>query len=555
MKRARVMYLFCCTMLFVTGSLHAQTPPSGAQSSSPPAASTVASPADTKAMVPAKVAAPATPLETAAQLYRAGKLSEAEGAYKTILQGEPQSASAYVGLVTVNLRQKRLADAEAALAKAVELNPSSNAVHIAQGEVHFRQGKILEAQDDFTPLVKANAPEARAYLGLGKVYWAGSLRRHAKLMFELAHDKDPDDPDVRRSWMFTLSRKDRIQALKGLLSEEAGEDEDDRSHLETSLTAMEEAEHERRTGCHLVSKATEAHIPLERLNRDAKSLRGYGLKLHLNSASASLLLDTGSSGILVSRRIADKAGIKSIVKTDVHGIGDKGTVASYVGVADSIKIGELEFQGCHVDVTEGNSVTEVDGLIGADIFSHYLVDIDFPHWKLNLTSLPALPPPSEADKALVTKYPKIAGFSDRYIGSEFKSYTPVFRFGHMLLIPTRINELPPKLFLIDTGAFSDTISPAAAREVTKVRGDSDIQVKGLNGAVKQVFTADNLTLAFSHFRQPARDMVAFDTSRMSDSSGVEISGMLGFAMLYQMEILIDYRDGLVDFKVDPSRVR
>lgn len=554
MKCADVKYFMYCSLIFVAGALHAQAPASGTQASPPPAAPAGVSPPDAKAGDPAQAATPSNPLDAAAQLYRTGKLAEAEAAYKRILQNEPESAAAYVGLVHVSLRQKRLPDAEAAIAKAMELSPNSNAVRVAQGEVHFRKGKITEAQDDFTALVKANVPEARAYLGLGRVYWAESYRRHAKLMFDFAHDKDPDDPDIRRSWLFTLSRKERIQALRGLLSEEVGEDEDDRNHLETNLAAMEDAEEEGRTGCHLASKVGEAHIPMERLNNGTRDVRGYGLKVHLNGATATLLLDTGSSGILVSRRIAEKAGIKSIVKTDVHGIGDKGAVASFIGAADTIKIGDLEFQGCRVEATVGNSVTNEDGLIGADIFSHYLVSIDFPHWKLNLTPLPVLPAPSDADKALVAKYPEIAGFSDRYIGPEFKSYTPVFRFGHILLIPTRINDLPSKLFLIDTGSFSDTISPQAAREVTKVRTESEIQVKGLNGAVKQVFTADNLTLTFSHFRQPARDMVAFDTTRMSDSSGVEISGMLGFAMLYQMEIKIDYRDGLVDFGIDHSRV-
>jgi len=533
-------------MIFLAAALHAQAPP-------PPAATAGTSATDTRPGEPTKSAPPPKPLDTAARLYRTGKLEEAEAAYKEILRNEPQSAAAYVGLVHVNLRQKKLPEAEAALTKAVEIGSNSNAVRVAQGEVHFRQGKILEAQDDFTPLVKANAPEARAYLGLGRVYWAGSVRLHAKLMFELAHDKDPDDPDIRRSWLFTLSRKERIKALKGILSEEADEDQDDRSHLETSLATMEEAEEEGRTGCRLASKVTETHMPLERLSNGMRALKGYGLKTQLNGVKASLLLDTGSSGILISRKIAEKAGITPIVKTDVHGIGDKGTVGSFVGMADSIQIGELEFHGCHVEVMERNSLADEDGLIGADVFSHFLIGIDFPNGKLNLTALPALPPLSDSEKALVAKYPKIAGFRDRYIGPEFKSYTPVFRFGHMLLIPTRVNDLPPKFFLIDTGAFSDTISPAAAREVTKVRGESNIQVKGLNGAVKDVFTADNLTLTFSHFRQPARDMVAFDTTRISDSSGVEISGMLGFAMLCRMEVKINYRDGLVDFGYDPNR--
>jgi predicted Zn-dependent protease len=154
--------LLCCAMIFLPGTLHAQAPASGAQASPPPAATAAVSATDAKTSEPAK------PLEAAAQLYRAGKLTEAEAAYKAILQSEPQSADAYAGLARLNLRQRRLPEAKAALAKAVELGSKSNAVRVAQGEVHFRQGRILEAQDDFTPLVKANAPEPRAYLGFGQ---------------------------------------------------------------------------------------------------------------------------------------------------------------------------------------------------------------------------------------------------------------------------------------------------------------------------------------------------------------------------------------------------
>jgi predicted aspartyl protease len=322
--------------------------------------------------------------------------------------------------------------------------------------------------------------------------------------------------------------------------------------MESSLEVMRDEE-ESAKGCRLVSKVTETQIPMERLMYGAQRVRGYGLKIELNEAKANVLLDSGSGGILVSRKIAAKAGIESIAKSDVHGIGDKGAVSSFIGVAKSIRIGDLEFQGCHVEVMDRNSVAEEDGLIGSDVFSHYLVNINFPDAKLELKPLPPMPPPSAAEKALTDKYPKIARFRDAYVAPELKSFTPVYRFGHMLLIPTRIDELPLKLFLIDTGAFTDTISPEAAREVTKVRSDSDYQVKGLNGLVNNVFTADKLTLTFSHFRQPARDVVAFDTSGISHSAGTEISGTLGFAMLYQMQLMIDYRDGLVDFGYDAKR--
>jgi hypothetical protein len=40
---------------------------------------------------------------------------------------------------------------------------------------------------------------------------------------------------------------------------------------------------------------------------------------------------------------------------------------------------------------------------------------------------------------------------------------------------------------------------------------------------------------------------------MSEDAGTEISGILGFAMLWILEIKLDYRDHLVDFRIDPNR--
>jgi hypothetical protein len=50
---------------------------------------------------------------------------------------------------------------------------------------------------------------------------------------------------------------------------------------------------------------------------------------------------------------------------------------------------------------------------------------------------------------------------DRYIAPEMQSYTRIYRFGHDLLIPTSIGKVPNKLFLMDTGAMFNFISPAA----------------------------------------------------------------------------------------------
>ncbi len=128
-----------------------------------------------------------------------------------------------------------------------------------------------------------------------------------------------------------------------------------------------------------------------------------------------------------------------------------------------------------------------------------------------------------------------------------QNYTKVFRFGHDLLIPTAVGNTPAKLFLIDTGAMDNNISPEAAREVTKLHGNDFMTVKGVSGSVKNVYSADKAVLTFSHFRQENQEMTSIDMSGISRSEGTEVSGILGMTTLRRFIIKIDYRDGLVDF--------
>jgi len=71
--------------------------------------------------------------------------------------------------------------------------------------------------------------------------------------------------------------------------------------------------------------------------------------------------------------------------------------------------------------------------------------------------------------------------------------------------------------------------------------------------VEKVYSADDVTFHFAQLSQRARDVASFDTSRISKSEGMEISGFLGATTLGQLTIHIDYRDGLVKFDYDPNR--
>jgi tetratricopeptide (TPR) repeat protein len=492
------------------------------------------------------------PLAEALHLYRTGHFDESASAYQAIIAaGAPDIADAYAGLTRVYLKQEKPKEAFEAASKAVAFTPGKTPAITAMGEVYFRQGKLAEAEAAFRGPALACDIDARSYLGLSRISHATSNHKSAKDHITKANKLDPMDPDIQRAYMAILNREERLKFLRDYLSKATDDDAEHRENMEHELAVLEDESGQSGHTCHLTSKVSSTQTPLIALRDDPQHIRGYGLKVKVNGASATLLLDTGSSGILIDKRIADKAGVKRIVENDTKGIGDKGASSGYLGFADSLQIGDLQFDGCYVDVVNRNSVIDDDGLIGADVFDSYLVDIDFPADKFKLTQLPPYPDEAPAVATLDSGPASGPHLHNRYIAPEMKDYEPIFRFGHMLLIFTQVNDSAPMLFLIDTGSFDNSIAPDAARQVTKIWRDGNTQVEGLNGTVKEVYRANKTNIKFGRFKQDRQDLITFAMDRMSNSVGTEISGILGFAMLVQLDIKIDYRDGLIDFIYAP----
>jgi len=535
-----------------------QSSGSGGQSSTaaaPP--TTVTAPATVVSEKSGKSASETPSLDDALELYRAGKWDDAEREYNALIAAQPSNPGAYAGLARVYLKEKKIPEAYAAASKAVAVSPNFADAHVALGEVYFRQGKLHEAEQEFITQARANTDDARAYLGMARMSKANSYYKQANRMIDAAYKLDPHDPDIWRERLAFLTsaevqkaRSDAAQSQQEQTKSIELANESSETPKPVQITVKRAA----RT-CQLVSKLTSMESKLKTLFNDPTHIAGYGLDVGLNGTRATLRVDTGAGGILVTRGVAEKAGLKHVVDANIGGIGDKAAAAGYIAFADSIRIGDLEFEHCPVEVIEKSPMKEADGLIGGDVFEDFLVDLDFPVQKLRLSQLPPIPGADTSQPAALQPQGSGPRYYDRYVAPEMKSYTPVSRFGHMLLVPTSVNQLPPKLFLVDTGAFGNMISPTAAREVTGVSTDSYTYVKGLSGNVKTVFRANELTITFGHLRQKNEDMVAFDLSPMSDSAGTEISGILGFSMLAMLEMKIDYRDGLVDFIYDENKAR
>ncbi len=539
--------------------------------------SAVDAPPPTLAVVKSRAPSPAPPdsLSEAISLYRKGNYSAAAEKYQQVLQESPHSPDAYAGLVRIYLKQGNVSLASETANQGLALSNSPR-LRVAQGEVYFRQGKIPEAEQEWVNVINSGHLEPRAYLGLARVRDAISMHKKGKDMIDKAHQLDPADPDIQNYWMEKLRLSERIQSLESYLAHEDSAGGEGRADAQRYLDYLKTLVHSPGKGCRLVSRVSSTETPLARLLLDLKHLRGYGLTVNLNGHNTRLMLDTGASGILVDRGVAEKAGITRLAETSIGGIGDKGRRSGHIGLASSIKIGELEFQDCPVEILENRSVVGEEGLIGSDVFKDFLVDIDFPKEKLRLSALPKRPDDAAAPAAPVALHSEeedpdsppgsdstpapgnakrpaddSSRFHDLYIAPEMKSYTRIYRFGHDLLVPTKVGNSPMKLFLLDTGAMNNEITPAAAREVTKVHGDSDRTVKGISGSVKNVYSADKAVLQFGHLRQENQDLMSFDLTNVSESAGTEVSGILGFALPRMLDVKIDYRDGLIDFEYKP----
>ena len=477
-------------------------------------------------------------LAAADLLYRAGKFPEAESSYQAILKTDTKLVAAQVGLVRAMLRQQKIDEAMDAVNNALAPQPNAAALLAAKGDVQFRHGEMSDAEVSYLTAKKIGPKEVHAYLGLARLYDSYSLYRRAYDQLQSAHEIAPDDIEVQRAWLRMLPRKERLAAMETYLGGPHPDDEEDTKWMTEYLGFLKATVDKPVHACRLISKVEQTETKLETMyGRDIHRMRGIGLSVRLNDRNAHLLLDTGAGGIIVNHKLAEKAGLTPISAVHYGGIGDKGLQSGYTAVADRIQIGELEFQDCVVSVSDKGSVDvdDEDGLIGADVFGRYLVDIDLPGMRLKLSPLPKRPEDTVAPTSLNSEGEGQANAEqredsekggtskdqnspaptlkpagrlprDRYIAPEMADWTKVFRFGHSILVPTSVNDSKAMLFGLDTGAFSNILSVRAGRQVSKVNSEDRMRVHGVNGAVNKVYRSEKATLRFARFQQSNLDI-------------------------------------------------
>jgi tetratricopeptide (TPR) repeat protein len=475
---------------------------------------------------------PAEPLDSSARAsFKQGQFKEAAAAYRSLIGTKP-SSEAYAGLVQSLLKLDDVSAADQESQRGLEIFPQSALAHAMRGDVDFRRGLMAEADGEYAAAGKLDEKCARAWLGKGKILLATAREDQARKLFARAHELDPEDGDALYNWAALLPYPQNVTELDRHLAEfRSDRDQERREHDFVELLRHVAG----RKFWVQAKPVSQTEIKMETVAPVPRMVLGAGLRVRFNdSVNATLLLDTGANWITIPRKLAEKIGARKISNYGLEGTGDSGPAAGYFAWVDKVTLGDLEFHDCLVHVSMKNDMGGIDGVVGANFLSQYLVTLDFPVRRVRLTALPKSP---SADNDSSLQAATETGEAVRHF----------FGFGHLLLLPTQVNRLATGLFVVDTGANTSSISPDFAAQVGKLR-DATPRVSGMSGQVKQVFVLDSATLRFSPAPQTLDKLIAFERRSLSKELGTEVSGFIGYDLLQRMKIAINYRDGLVEFE-------
>ncbi len=466
------------------------------------------------------------------ELFAARYKSAAE-LYAKALETDPAESNAYYGLVRALIEDHRSHEAYAIAAEALRKNPQTPGVQTAAGLAAYRNGDLTKAEEHFRSALKLDPNYAGALQGLASINSTVSRFKTARDLLSAAYRSAPGDPQLMIARANTLKGADHIAALRealAILDPDSEEAQRLRAHIADDLAAGD------RKLRRLMSPYETNKIKLDLILDGPKHPRGLGVRVQFNERqTARLMLDTGASGISVSPKFAERAGLEVLgsESTDAKGIGDQNARPSYRHIASQIQIGSIVFADYPVSVFRSAKSSDFDGLIGADLFKVFLVTIDFPKMELSLQPRPSGPrsPDGPVDASLPAD-----------------GFHRVFRFGDHLAVPTSINDGRSTLFLIDSGASTNLIGTEIGRESSSVYQDGTARVVGVQGKVDQTSRADRVSLVFAGFRQNNSSLVAISLEKMSDSMGVAFGGILGMPVLRQFALTIDYHEGTVHFE-------
>ena len=241
------------------------------------------------------------------------------------------------------------------------------------------------------------------------------------------------------------------------------------------------------------------------------------------SAPLWFVLDSGASDLIINTRVAEAIGLKFTGRGEAFGVG-KGPVDVLVTEEAAVEVGQLcsfrkHLSALALDTFETYFGREVAGVIGYDLFSRFVVEIDYLHSSVTLQ--------------------KVYFGAGQTLPISFDGNLPVI--DAVIKLPNR--EAVTGRFVVDTGAHLALALTTPFIERNKLRASatrtiSDPWSPGLSGEAKLLLArAESLKLGTTTLDEP---VIAFSQDREGSLASETFDGVIGGELLRRFKVVFDY---------------
>jgi len=392
-------------------------------------------------------------------------------------------------------------------------SPRSAETVAYQGEVEFRKGNFEKARSSYQSAIQMNEKTPRAHFGMGKLAMAKVKSKEALASFKRAIELDPSEPLYHffASEAADLEKKtaESKKHLEEYVRLDRHDDEDRLTEAKAALALMAAFGNKD----YAVVKAPDQPSPIPL--RKALNLIFADVKIN-GKGPYNFVVDTGASQTALSQKLARDLGLKVITTTVMHGVGGSGKVNSEIYRIEQLQVGDVSVADLPVGTFDDPVISQIaDGIIGTAMLADFIVTINYPDGRMELTHKPITTPDA----------------------------IPIWCVSNMLLLPADVNGKPGN-FIVDTGAITTVLSLGMANLMginEKTPGALvDLGIAGVGGAQGITLMLPQLTLKTTRQSETLNQALAIDLKEISRMLGTEVSGVAGFDFLKNYKLTLDY---------------
>jgi tetratricopeptide (TPR) repeat protein len=415
----------------------------------------------------------------------------------------------YRAVVALLVLAASRAPALAADAGASKLSPAAATQLANLGDECYREGRFEDARAAFERALDVDPNSARARLGLGRIARLLTLPDEARAHFSKAFQASPADPDAVLAFASVVDGEARQALLRNFLvlnRDERNTDVSARLLIERGLAG--------RTPGVVDDPQRSYQARLKELGDNGRPA-GLGLQARINGGPPlDLLLDSAAKGLVLNSAAARNAGVETLSDAAVFGFGVARPAPGRVALAARVEVGALVIHNVLLAVSSANLVPHADGLISPEVFQDFLVRIDARSHRLELN-------PVED-------------------GRECKGYQQAYSLDSLLLLRVSIKNRVEGNFVLDTGSAVNLVADSLASG-----NGHQGQLAGAQGGQRIAWRPAPFDLLVGNQNFQSVAFAATDLNRLSNHYGTAIAGVIGYPLLRDTTLEINYRRGLV----------